>query len=76
FIGWQALSFINNRQWLEGLRGQLAQIEQAQEREQLLAAGKGLEVLREQMSIVEAHRLQGVPLQLAAGLYHGEAIHQ
>ncbi|MEB6589240.1 ImcF-like family protein [Pseudomonas asiatica] len=76
FIGWQALSFANNRQWLEGLRGQLAQIEQAEDREQLLAAGKGLEVLREQMASVETHRLQGVPLQLGAGLYHGEAIHQ
>ncbi|MQG91996.1 type VI secretion protein IcmF/TssM N-terminal domain-containing protein [Pseudomonas sp. MN1F] len=76
FIGWQALSFANNRQWLESLRGQLAQIEQAEDREQLLAAGKGLEVLREQMAAVEAHRLQGVPLQLSAGLYHGEAIHQ
>ncbi|MGJ7549099.1 type VI secretion protein IcmF/TssM N-terminal domain-containing protein [Pseudomonas alloputida] len=76
FIGWQALSFSNNRQWLESLRGQLAQIEQAEGREQLLAAGKGLEVLREQMATVEAHRLQGVPLQLSAGLYHGEAIHQ
>lgn len=76
FIGWQALSFANNRQWLEGLRGQLAQIEQAEDREQLLAAGKGLEVLREQMATVEAHRLQGVPLHLGAGLYHGEAIHQ
>lgn len=76
FIGWQALSFANNRQWLDSLRGQLAQIEQAADREQLLAAGKGLEVLREQMATVEAHRLQGVPLQLGAGLYHGEAIHQ
>ncbi|MGB5955918.1 type VI secretion protein IcmF/TssM N-terminal domain-containing protein [Pseudomonas sp.] len=76
FIGWQALSFANNRQWLEGLRGQLAQIEQAEDREQLLDAGKGLEVLREQMATVEAYRLQGVPLQLGAGLYHGEAIHQ
>ncbi|WP_060511733.1 type VI secretion protein IcmF/TssM N-terminal domain-containing protein [Pseudomonas sp. NBRC 111124] len=76
FIGWQALSFANNRQWLDSLRGQLAQIEQAEDREQLLAAGKGLEVLREQMATVEAHRLQGVPLKLGAGLYHGEAIHQ
>ncbi|WP_288442418.1 type VI secretion protein IcmF/TssM N-terminal domain-containing protein [uncultured Pseudomonas sp.] len=76
FVGWQALSFANNRQWLDSLRGQLAQIEQAEDREQVLAAGKGLQLLREQMAIVEAHRLQGVPLQLSAGLYHGEAIHQ
>ncbi|MFK3815013.1 type VI secretion protein IcmF/TssM N-terminal domain-containing protein [Pseudomonas sp. NPDC089407] len=76
FIGWQMLSFANNRQWLESLRGQLTQIEQAEDREQLLAAGKGLEVLRGQMATVEAHRQQGVPLQLSAGLYHGEAIHQ
>ncbi|MGE7989494.1 type VI secretion protein IcmF/TssM N-terminal domain-containing protein [Pseudomonas sp. NPDC089554] len=76
FIGWQALSFANNRQWLDSLRGQLAQIEQADDREQLLATGKGLQVLREQMATVEAHRLQGVPLSLGAGLYHGEAIHQ
>ena len=76
FIGWQALSFANNRQWLDSLRGQLAQIQQAEDREQQLAAGKGLEVLREQMANVEAHRLQGVPLQLGGGLYHGEAIHQ
>ncbi|WDY60269.1 type VI secretion protein IcmF/TssM N-terminal domain-containing protein [Pseudomonas sp. PSKL.D1] len=76
FIGWQALSFANNRQWLDSLRGQLAQIEQAEDRNQLLAAGKGLEVLRAQMATVEDHRLQGVPLALSAGLYHGEAIHQ
>ncbi|MBX6688393.1 ImcF-like family protein [Pseudomonas sp. USTB-Z] len=76
FIGWQALSFANNRQWLDSLRGQLAHIEQAADREQQLAAGKGLEVLREQMANVEAHRLQGVPLQLGGGLYQGEAIHQ
>nr|WP_314613733.1 type VI secretion protein IcmF/TssM N-terminal domain-containing protein [uncultured Pseudomonas sp.] len=75
FIGWQALSFANNRQWLGSLRGQLAEIEQSADREQLLAAGKGLEVLREQMATVEAHRLQGVPLRLSAGLYHGEAVH-
>ena len=76
FIGWQAVSFANNRQWLDSLRGQLAHIEQAADREQQLAAGKGLEVLREQMANVEAHRLQGVPLQLGGGLYQGEAIHQ
>lgn len=76
FIGWQALSFANNRQWLDSLRGQLAEIERADDRAQLLAAGKGLEVLRGQMATVEAHRQQGVPLQLSAGLYHGEAIHQ
>jgi len=76
FISWQALSFVNNRQWLGNLRLQLAQIEQAEDRQQLLAAGKGLEVLREQMATVEAHRLQGVPLQLGAGLYHGDAVHQ
>lgn len=76
FIGWQTLSFANNRQWLDSLRGQLAEIERADDRAQLLAAGKGLEVLRGQMATVEAHRQQGVPLQLSAGLYHGEAIHQ
>ncbi|WP_349974197.1 type VI secretion protein IcmF/TssM N-terminal domain-containing protein [Pseudomonas sp. WHRI 8519] len=76
FIGWQALSFANNRQWLDSLRGQLAEIERADDRAQLLAAGKGLEVLRGQMATVEAHRQEGVPLQLSAGLYHGEAIHQ
>ncbi|AXM94876.1 type VI secretion protein IcmF/TssM N-terminal domain-containing protein [Pseudomonas plecoglossicida] len=76
FIGWQALSFANNRQWLDSLRGQLAEIEQSADREQLLAAGKGLEVLREQMATAEGHRLQGVPLRLSAGLYHGEAVHQ
>ncbi|MDZ3991644.1 type VI secretion protein IcmF/TssM N-terminal domain-containing protein [Pseudomonas sp. Teo4] len=75
FIGWQALSFANNRQWLAQVRGQLVEIEQAADREQLLAAGKGLEVLRGQMATYEAHRLQGVPLSMSAGLYHGEAIH-
>ncbi|TDF86166.1 type VI secretion protein IcmF/TssM N-terminal domain-containing protein [Pseudomonas sp. H9] len=76
FIAWQGLSFANNRQWLQGLREQLVQIEQSSDREQLLAAGKGLEVLRQQMTNVEAHRLQGVPLRLGAGLYQGEVIHQ
>ncbi|EKT4520818.1 ImcF-like family protein [Pseudomonas putida] len=76
FIAWQALSFANNRQWLDGLRAELAKIDQAEDRPQQLAAGEGLEVLREQMATVETHRQQGVPLQLGAGLYQGEAIHQ
>ena len=75
-IGWQGVSFSNNRQWLEGLRVQLATLAEAPDREQQLAGGKGLEVLRMQMETVDQHRLDGVPLQLGAGLYRGEGIHQ
>ncbi|WP_457254893.1 type VI secretion protein IcmF/TssM N-terminal domain-containing protein [Pseudomonas juntendi] len=75
-VSWQAVSFVNNRQWLDNLRLQLAQIGQAEDSQQQLAAGKGLQVLREQMATVESHRTQGVPLRLSAGLYHGEAVDQ
>ncbi|MDD1977003.1 type VI secretion protein IcmF/TssM N-terminal domain-containing protein [Pseudomonas tussilaginis] len=75
FIGWQSLSFVNNRQWLAGLQQQLAELQQSPDREQLLAAGQGLEILRQQMAAIDNHRLKGVPLQLGAGLYRGEAVY-
>ncbi len=76
FIGWQALSYQNNRQWLASLRDQLNQLQQSPDRVQLLASGQGLELLRNQLSAIEKHRAQGVPLQLSAGLYRGDDIYQ
>ena len=76
FIGWQALSFQNNRQWLATLREQLTELQQSPDRAGLLASGQGLELLREQLSAIEKHRAKGVPLQLGAGLYRGDDIYR
>ncbi|MHC8319059.1 type VI secretion protein IcmF/TssM N-terminal domain-containing protein [Pseudomonas sp. LB3P31] len=76
FIGWQALSFQNNRQWLASLREQLNQLQQSPDRAQLLASGQGLELLRNQLSAIEKYRAKGVPLQLSAGLYRGDDIYR
>jgi type VI secretion system protein ImpL len=76
FIGWQALSYQNNRQWLASLRDQLNQLQQSPDRAQLLASGQGLELLRNQLSAIEKHRAQGVPLPLSAGLYRGDDIYR
>lgn len=62
-IGWQTVSFLNNRDWLVQVRGQLA-------------TGERLELLRKQMGTADAYRRDGVPLKLAAGLYQGDAIHE
>jgi type VI secretion system protein ImpL len=75
FIGWQALSFQNNRQWLAALREQLTELQQSPDRAGLLASGQGLELLREQLTAIEKHRANGVPLQLSAGLYRGDDIY-
>ncbi|VVQ26191.1 type VI secretion protein IcmF/TssM N-terminal domain-containing protein [Pseudomonas fluorescens] len=75
FIGWQTLSFQNNRQWLDALREQLTALQQSPDRAQLLASGQGLELLRDQLAAIEKYRAQGVPLQLGAGLYRGEDIY-
>jgi len=61
-VGWQTLSFGNNREWLGEVREQLA-------------SSQDLEPLRKQMDTVDAYRRNGVPLALGAGLYQGEAIH-
>ncbi|MNF31020.1 hypothetical protein D3C84_117720 [compost metagenome] len=76
FIGWQALSFQNNRQWLATLREQLTELQQSADRAGLLASGQGLELLREQLSAIEKHRAKGVPLQLGAGLYRGDDLYR
>ncbi|CAI8896767.1 type VI secretion protein IcmF/TssM N-terminal domain-containing protein [Pseudomonas serbica] len=76
FIGWQALSFQNNRQWLATLREQLSELQQSPDRAGLLASGQGLELLREQLHAIEKHRANGVPLQLGAGLYRGDDIYR
>ncbi|MGF6092453.1 type VI secretion protein IcmF/TssM N-terminal domain-containing protein [Pseudomonas sp. 18173] len=76
FIGWQALSFQNNRQWLATLREQLSELQQSPDRAGLLASGQGLELLREQLTTIEKHRAKGVPLQLGAGLYRGDEVYR
>lgn len=75
FIGWQSLSFQNNREWLASLRQQLTDLEQSPDRAQLLASGKGLELLRNQLTAIERYRIKGVPLQLSGGLYRGDDIY-
>ncbi|WP_223503810.1 type VI secretion protein IcmF/TssM N-terminal domain-containing protein [Pseudomonas sp. BF-R-24] len=76
FIGWQALSFQNNRQWLATLREQLTELQQSPDRAGLLASGQGLELLRDQLSAIEKYRAKGVPLQLGAGLYRGDDVYR
>ncbi|POA17572.1 ImcF-like family protein [Pseudomonas sp. FW300-N1A1] len=75
FVGWEALSFQNNRQWLASLRQQLTELQQSPDRAQLLASGQGLELLRDQLTAIEKYRAKGVPLQLGAGLYRGDDIY-
>lgn len=76
FIGWQTLSFQNNRQWLATLREQLTELQQSPDSTRLLASGHGLELLREQLTAIEKHRAKGVPLQLGAGLYRGDDVYR
>jgi type VI secretion system protein ImpL len=75
WLGLQALSFQNNRQWFESIRQQLAGLEQSPDRAQRLASGEGLELLRAQLTLIEKYRVNGVPLQLGAGLYRGDEIY-
>jgi type VI secretion system protein ImpL len=74
FIGWQALAFQNNREWVAGVMHGVDTLSDAPDRAQRLAAGEGLELLRQELALVEKHRATGVPLQLSAGLYRGEEI--
>jgi type VI secretion system protein ImpL len=73
-IGWQALSFQHNREWIAGLQDKLNELGDAPDRAQRMAAGEGLELLRNELAQVEKHRAKGVPLQLSAGLYRGDEI--
>ncbi|EPN30808.1 ImcF-like family protein, partial [Pseudomonas syringae pv. actinidiae ICMP 18807] len=75
FIGWQTLSFQNNRQWLASINQQLTELEQSPDRAQRLASGQGLELLRNQLAAIEKYRTKGVPLQLSGGLYRGDDIY-
>ncbi|QQQ50436.1 ImcF-like family protein [Pseudomonas syringae] len=75
FIGWQALSFQKNREWLANISQQLHELEQSPDRAQRLASGQGLELLRNQLATIEKYRTKGVPLQLSGGLYRGDDIY-
>ncbi|MFC6337549.1 ImcF-like family protein [Pseudomonas sp. CCM 7891] len=75
FIGWESVSFKNNREWLASMRQQLSELQQSPDREQLFASGQGLELLRDQMTAIERYRDEGVPLRLGGGLYHGDEIY-
>ncbi|MEE4709109.1 type VI secretion protein IcmF/TssM N-terminal domain-containing protein [Pseudomonas alliivorans] len=75
FIGLQALSFQNNREWLASLSTQLTELKQSPDRAQRLASGEGLELLRNQLAAIEKYRTKGVPLQLSGGLYRGDDIY-
>ncbi|WP_455914552.1 type VI secretion protein IcmF/TssM N-terminal domain-containing protein [Pseudomonas syringae] len=74
FIGWQALSFQHNREWIAALQDKLTELSDAPDRAQRMAAGEGLELLRNELALIEKHRAKGVPLQLSAGLYRGDEI--
>ena len=74
FIGWQALSFQNNRDWIAALQQKVSDLDGAPDRAQRLAAGEGLELLRDELALIEKYRAKGVPLQLSAGLYRGDDI--
>ena len=74
FIGWQALAFQNNRAWIAALEQKISDLNAAPDRDQRMAAGEGLELLRDQLTLIEKHRAKGVPLQLSAGLYRGDDI--
>jgi type VI secretion system protein ImpL len=74
FIGWQALSFQHNREWIAALQEKLTELSDAPDRAQRMAAGEGLELLRNELAQIEKHRAKGVPLQLSAGLYRGDDI--
>ncbi|WP_164298744.1 hypothetical protein, partial [Pseudomonas viridiflava] len=75
FIGLQALSFQNNREWLASISNQLTELKQSPDRAQRLASGEGLELLRNQLAAIEKYRIKGVPLQLSGGLYRGDDIY-
>jgi type VI secretion system protein ImpL len=74
FIGWQALAFQNNRTWIAALEQKISDLNAAPDRDQRMAAGEGLELLRDELMLIEKHRAKGVPLQLSAGLYRGDDI--
>lgn len=75
FIGWEGISFKNNREWLASMRQQLSELAQSPDREQLLASGQGLELLRNQMKAIERYHDDGVPMRLSGGLYRGDDIY-
>jgi type VI secretion system protein ImpL len=75
FIGWQAMAFQNNRQWIAALQQKIDNLDNAPDRAQRMAAGEGLELLRDELALIEKRRVSGVPLQLSAGLYRGDDIH-
>ncbi|WP_163006638.1 hypothetical protein, partial [Pseudomonas viridiflava] len=60
FIGLQALSFQNNREWLASISNQLTELKQSPDRAQRLASGEGLELLRNQLAAIEKYRIKGV----------------
>jgi type VI secretion system protein ImpL len=74
FIGWQALAFQNNREWIAALQQKISELTSAPDRAQRMAAGEGLELLRDELALIDKHRAKGVPLQLSAGLYRGDEI--
>ena len=75
YLGWAALAFQNNDTWLDKTRQQLATLANAPDRDALLASGEALEMLRLQLTRIDQYRARGVPLQLSAGLYHGDDLY-
>ena len=75
YLGWAAAAFHNNDRWLQNTREQLQTLAQANDREQQLASGQALEMLRGHLTRIDHYRAGGVPLQMSAGLYHGDDLY-
>lgn len=71
-IAWQGLAFANNRQWLEAYYLRLDTLRLAPDREERLASGEGLELLRPPFATLAKHRAKGVELGLSGGPYHSD----
>lgn len=75
YLGWAAAAFHNNDRWLQDTREQLQTLAQANDREQQLASGQALEMLRAHLTRIDHYRAGGVPLRMSAGLYHGDDLY-
>lgn len=75
FVGWQALAFQNNRDWVAAMQHSVRELIDAPDRDERLAAGAGLELLRNEMLLIEKYRAKGVPFRLGAGLYRGDDLY-
>ena len=74
-LGWQALAFQNNRDWIASVQHRVHGLVDAPDRAERLASGEGLELLRTELLAIEKYRAKGVPFRLGAGLYRGDDLY-